>query len=84
MPTDEYQIVIRADKRPAGEHERRYNSPAVDEVAVIMVGQNPTNVILLYKKGVNVYTVFHKRIDHMMPFSILSYFGRERMAITSI
>jgi hypothetical protein len=39
MPTDEYQIVIHADKRPAGEHERRYNSPNVDEVAVIVVGQ---------------------------------------------
>jgi hypothetical protein len=39
MPTDEYRIVIQADKRPAGEHERRYNAPTVDEVAVVMVGQ---------------------------------------------
>jgi hypothetical protein len=27
MPTDEYKVVIRADKRPVGEHERRYNAP---------------------------------------------------------
>ncbi|KIH46905.1 hypothetical protein ANCDUO_23039 [Ancylostoma duodenale] len=38
MPTDEYRIVIRADKRPAGELERRFNAPTVDKVAVIMVG----------------------------------------------
>ncbi|RCN48933.1 hypothetical protein ANCCAN_05042 [Ancylostoma caninum] len=37
MPTDEYRIVIRADKRPAGEHERRFNAPTVNEVAVVMV-----------------------------------------------
>ncbi|KIH55919.1 hypothetical protein ANCDUO_13913 [Ancylostoma duodenale] len=36
MPTDEYKIVIRADKRPAGEHERRFNAPTVNEVAVVM------------------------------------------------
>ncbi|EYB87952.1 hypothetical protein Y032_0254g286 [Ancylostoma ceylanicum] len=38
MPTDEYKVVIRADKRPQGEHERRFNAPTVNEVAVIMVG----------------------------------------------
>ncbi|KIH61445.1 hypothetical protein ANCDUO_08281 [Ancylostoma duodenale] len=40
MPTDEYKIVIRADKRPAGEHERRFNAPTVNEVAVVMVGED--------------------------------------------
>ncbi|KIH68604.1 hypothetical protein ANCDUO_01054 [Ancylostoma duodenale] len=38
MPTDEYRVVIRADRRPAGEHECRFNKPTVDEVPVIMVG----------------------------------------------
>lgn len=27
MPSDDHKIVIRADKRPAGEHERRFNAP---------------------------------------------------------
>jgi hypothetical protein len=39
MPTDEYRIVIRPDKRLAGEHECCYNAPAVDEVSIIMVGE---------------------------------------------
>ncbi|KIH48241.1 hypothetical protein ANCDUO_21693, partial [Ancylostoma duodenale] len=39
MPTDEYRVVIRGDKRPRGEHERRSNAPAVNEVAVVMVGE---------------------------------------------
>ncbi|KIH67100.1 hypothetical protein ANCDUO_02572, partial [Ancylostoma duodenale] len=40
MPTDEYKIVIRADKRPVGEHERRFNAPTVNEVAVVIVGED--------------------------------------------
>lgn len=38
MPLHNHQIIIRADKTPAGEHDRRFNAPTVDEVAVIMVG----------------------------------------------
>ncbi|RCN34815.1 hypothetical protein ANCCAN_19329 [Ancylostoma caninum] len=40
MPTDEFKVVIRADKRPAGEHERRFNAPTVNEVAVVIVGED--------------------------------------------
>ncbi|EPB66767.1 hypothetical protein ANCCEY_14141 [Ancylostoma ceylanicum] len=35
MPTDEYKVVIRADKRPTGEHERRFNAPTVNEVVIV-------------------------------------------------
>lgn len=27
MISDRYKVVIRADKRPIGEHERKYNAP---------------------------------------------------------
>lgn len=37
MVADNYKVVIRADKRPIGEHERRYNAPQVNEVAVVIV-----------------------------------------------
>lgn len=37
LPSDEHRIVIRADRTPAGEHERRFNAPTVEEVAVIMI-----------------------------------------------
>ncbi|GBP91417.1 hypothetical protein EVAR_64898_1 [Eumeta japonica] len=38
MPTDDYKVVIRADKTSAGEHKRRFNAPVKDDVAVVMVG----------------------------------------------
>ena len=37
MAADDYKIVIRADKRPAGQHERRFNAPQTNEVAVVIV-----------------------------------------------
>lgn len=37
MISDEYKVVIRADKRPVGEHERRFNAPQVNEIAVVIV-----------------------------------------------
>ncbi|XP_049315830.1 uncharacterized protein LOC125779235 [Bactrocera dorsalis] len=41
--SDNYQIVIKADKVPSGEHAGRFNAPTVDEVAVIMVGDPVEN-----------------------------------------
>ena len=38
MSTD-FRIVISADQRPAGEHERRYNAPVVNEVAALLVNE---------------------------------------------
>lgn len=40
MPSDNYNIIIRADKRPTGEHARQFNAPTIDEVAVVIVGEN--------------------------------------------
>jgi hypothetical protein len=37
-PTDEYKVVIGGDQRLAGEHKRRFNAPQVDEVAVVISG----------------------------------------------
>ncbi|XP_017873029.1 PREDICTED: uncharacterized protein LOC108620638 [Drosophila arizonae] len=39
MPRDDYKVVIRADKRPAGEHERTFNAPTIDEMAIQIVGE---------------------------------------------
>ena len=38
-PLTEYQIVVDADKRPSGEHARRFNGPECSEVALIMSGE---------------------------------------------
>ncbi|XP_050321330.1 uncharacterized protein LOC126753698 [Bactrocera neohumeralis] len=40
MPNDDYKVVVRADKRPAGTHERQFNAPTIDEVAVVIVGES--------------------------------------------
>ncbi|XP_037953368.1 uncharacterized protein LOC119683647 isoform X1 [Teleopsis dalmanni] len=40
MPHDNYKVVIRADKRPAETHERKFNAPTIDKVAILIVGEN--------------------------------------------
>lgn len=55
MPSDDHKIVIRADKRPAGEHERRFNAPTLNEVAIVVVGENleSRDIILRRHNGNN-------------------------------
>lgn len=51
MSSDSHIIVIRADKTPAGEHTRRFNSPTIDEVVVI-VGENlQSRDIVLHRRN---------------------------------
>ena len=38
MPSDQYKVVIRADKKSTGEHARRFNEPMANEVAVVISG----------------------------------------------
>ena len=47
------RIVINENKRPLGEHSRRYNSPVSDEIAVLMPNDNASNrdVVLHYRDG---------------------------------
>jgi len=40
MLTDDYKVVMRADKTPTGEYRRRFNAPTLDEVAIVMVGND--------------------------------------------
>ncbi|GFS76021.1 ATP-dependent DNA helicase [Nephila pilipes] len=48
MPSDTHKIVIHADRTPAGEHVLRFNAPTVDEVAIIIVGDQfqPIDIVL--------------------------------------
>jgi hypothetical protein len=39
MPSDNHKIVIRADKTPVGQHARRFNAPTIDEVVIVIVGE---------------------------------------------
>lgn len=40
MPFDNHKIVIRADKTPAGQHARRFNAPTIDELGIVVVGED--------------------------------------------
>ncbi|XP_063931152.1 uncharacterized protein LOC135143203 [Zophobas morio] len=52
MPSDSHNIIIRADKTPAGEHTRRFNSHTIDEVAVVIVGENlQSRDIVLHRRN---------------------------------
>ncbi|XP_034140605.1 uncharacterized protein LOC117591447 [Drosophila guanche] len=52
MPSDDYKVVIRADKRPAGTHERTFNAPTINEVAILIVGENlETRDIVLTRRN---------------------------------
>ena len=35
----DFKIVVSEEKRPLGEHERRYNAPVVNEVAALLVNE---------------------------------------------
>ncbi|GFY03530.1 uncharacterized protein TNCV_3211671 [Trichonephila clavipes] len=38
MPSYTQKIVIHADKTSVGEHVRRYNAPTINDLAIVMVG----------------------------------------------
>ncbi|GBM62165.1 hypothetical protein AVEN_199323-1 [Araneus ventricosus] len=52
MPSDECKVVICADRRPVGEHERRFNNPQINEVAIIIAGSDcDRRDIVIQKRG---------------------------------
>jgi hypothetical protein len=55
MPSDNHKIVIRADKTPVGQHARRFNAPTIDEVVIVIVGE----------QFESCDTVLHRRNDRL-------------------
>ncbi|KAL8559723.1 hypothetical protein ACOMHN_002256 [Nucella lapillus] len=47
------KVTIRADKRPQGEHERRFNAPVTDEVAVVLLDEQhgSWDIVLKQRSG---------------------------------
>jgi len=56
--TDTHKIVISAEKTPTGEHVHRYNAPNIDEVVIVMVGDQflPRDIIL-HKRNVQLVRI---------------------------
>lgn len=71
MPSDDFKIVIRADKRRTGEHGRRYNAPTIEEVAIVIVGEE-------FRRN-----ECQKHIDHTMHCSSLQHQTQRSNYITT-
>lgn len=66
MPSDDHLIVIRPDKKPVGEHAGRFNVPTMEEVAIIIVGDQFNNRdIVLHRRNSQVerVSVLHRCYD---------------------
>ncbi|UYV73327.1 hypothetical protein LAZ67_10002739 [Cordylochernes scorpioides] len=79
MPTDDYVVVIRADKTPAGQHERRFNAPTIDEVAILIVGEEfNSRDIVIHRRDDNLQRVSetHRSYDALQ-YPILFWQGED-------
>lgn len=39
IPANDYKVVVRADKTPVGQHKWQYNALTINEVAIVIVGE---------------------------------------------
>lgn len=79
MPSNDYQIVIRADKTPSGEHRGRFNAPTINEVAIVMVGQEfSKRDIVLQKRDCTLKRVSetHRSYDALQ-YPVLFWDGQD-------
>ncbi|GFV05307.1 ATP-dependent DNA helicase [Trichonephila clavipes] len=75
--TDDYAVVIRADKRPVGQHERQFNALTIDEVAIIIVGEEfESRDIILHRRNGDIQQVSetHRSYDGLQ-YPILFWRG---------
>lgn len=51
--SNDYKIVIKADRTPDGEHERRFNAPTTEEMAIVLIGSEYTSRDIIVSKRSN-------------------------------
>lgn len=79
MPSNEYQVKIRADRTPDGGHERRFNKPTNEEVAIVMEGTDFENKdIILHQRNSNLKNVSetHRMYDGLQ-YPIINWKGQD-------
>jgi len=61
------KVIIRADRRPVGEHARRFNAPATNEVAIILVGEEhgKRDIVLNHRDNRFNYRSLRRHTGHM-------------------
>ncbi|XP_034044527.1 uncharacterized protein LOC117526576 [Thalassophryne amazonica] len=68
MQIPDHKVVIKADRRPAGEHARRFNAPVNNEVAILMVGEEHGKRDIVLKQRDNILTTIketHRSYDSL-------------------
>ena len=76
MSQQNIRVVINENKRPVGEHARRYNSPMCDEVGVLMPNDNVNNrdIVLHYRDGsLQRISELHRGYDPLQYPLLFSY-----------
>lgn len=85
MPSDNYKIVIRADRTPAGQHTGRFNAPTIDEVAIVIVGDgfNPRDIVLHRRNNNELQRVseLHRSYDALQ-YPLLFWKGQDQYDVT--
>lgn len=86
MPSDDFKVVIKADKQPSGTHERTFNAPTVDEVAILIVDEQleKHDIVLTRRDTGQVQRISetHRSYDTLQ--YPLMFFGKEKMDIILI
>ncbi|GBL57373.1 hypothetical protein AVEN_155543-1 [Araneus ventricosus] len=80
MSTDQCKLIIRSDKTPVGAHERRFNSPIVNEDAIVMVADgSDRRDIIIQKRGGSLERIAetHRSYDSTVSHYFLAGRGRE-------
>ena len=72
-PSDNHKIVIIADNTPAGQHARCFNAPTIEEVALLVVGENLENRdIVLHRRNKKLERVYETHRSYgALQYSIL-------------
>ena len=54
MPSDSYNIVIKADRTPQGQHAGRYNAPNFNDMGIIINStEHDSRDIVIFKRSNN-------------------------------
>ena len=80
----DYNVIIRANKIPRGEHARRFNAPSTSEMAVLMVneeGANKNRDIIIRKRDGQLHKIT-RQTSPMMAFNILCCLSEVKMDTT--
>jgi hypothetical protein len=79
ISSDNHKIVIKDDKTPAEHYARRLNAPTIDEVDIVVVGENLENRdIVLHRRNNQLQRVFktHPSYDALQ-YPILFWQGED-------